>query len=141
MNSQPVTTNVFVYGTLKPGESNYKFYCQGKTIAEIEAYTRGKLYHLAPGYPGMTAGNNKVKGYLLSFNSSNILNRLDWLENYQQDRTAQLNDYYRQQVPIYSLWDEPLGVAWCYLMSLDKIKFFRGQLLTSNSWNSNLFLN
>lgn len=136
MNSQLAVTQVFVYGTLKPGESNYQIYCQGKTIAEIAAYTRGQLYHLPPGYPGMTMGNNKVRGYLLSFGDSQILSDLDALENYSENRAAQLNDYYRQKVPVYSLSNESLGNAWCYLMSLEKVTFYQGKLLTTPSWHS-----
>lgn len=136
MNSQTAITKVFVYGTLKPGESNYQIYCQGKTIAEIAAYTRGQIYHLAPGYPGMTVGNNKVKGYLLSFSDSKILDYLDYLENYSENRATKLNDYYRQQIPVYSLSDESLGTAWCYLMTLEKVNLLRGKLLSSHNWHS-----
>ena len=135
MNSTPAVTQVFVYGTLKPGESNYKIYCQGKTIAEIAAYTRGQLYHLAPGYPGMTEGNDIVRGYLLSFSDTQILDSLDTLENYSEHRAAQLNDYYRQQVPVYSLSNESLGTAWCYLMSLERVVSYQGKLLTTQSWH------
>lgn len=136
MNSQLAVTQVFVYGTLKPGESNYQTYCQRKTIAEIAAYTRGQLYHLPPGYPGMTVGKNKVRGCLLSFSDRQILDDLDALENYSENRAAQLNDYYRQKVPVYSLSDESLGTAWCYLMSLEKITLYQGKLLTTPSWHS-----
>ncbi|MDJ0558299.1 MAG: gamma-glutamylcyclotransferase, partial [Microcystis sp. M53599_WE4] len=45
---------VFVYGTLKPKESNYSAYCAGKVINSKTAYTKGHLYHLtALGYPGL----------------------------------------------------------------------------------------
>lgn len=136
MNSQTAITKVFVYGTLKPGEFNYPIYCQGKTIAEIAAYTKGQLYHLPPGYPGMTVGNNKVEGYLLFFSDHKILGDLDYLENYRENRAAQLNDYNRQQVPVFSLSSESLGTAWCYLMSKNKVSLYRGRLLNSHSWHS-----
>jgi gamma-glutamylcyclotransferase (GGCT)/AIG2-like uncharacterized protein YtfP len=136
MNSQPSIVRVFVYGTLKPGESNYQTYCQGKTITEIQAYTKGQLYHLPAGYPAMTVGINKVKGYLLSFSSSNILISLDCLENYQETRTSEHNDYYRQKVPVYSLCDRSLNTAWCYLMTPKKVAEFQGQLFNTDSWDS-----
>ena len=135
MSSQQASIRVFVYGTLKPGKSNYPIYCQGKTIAEIPAYTRGQLYHLLPGYPAMTRGNNRVEGYLLIFSRSDILQSLDILEDYCETKAANLNLYSRQQLPIYSLSDEPLGIAWCYLMTLEKITQFQGQLLNDYSWN------
>jgi len=34
---------VFVYGTLKPKESNYSAYCAGKVINSKTAYTKGHL--------------------------------------------------------------------------------------------------
>ena len=135
MNSQQSEIRVFVYGTLKPGKFNYLAYCQGKTIAEIPAYTKGQLYHLLPGYPAMTRGNNRVEGYLLSFSDGSILQSLDNLEDYCETRASELNDYYRQQLPIYSLSDQSLGMAWCYLMTPEKIGEFQGQLLKNYSWN------
>ena len=129
------TIQVFVYGTLKPGESNYLAFCQGNTIAEIEAYTKGELYHLAPGYPAMTPGKRNIQGYLFIFSAqSTILSRLDALENYQVDRAIALNDYNRQIVAVYNLKNQLLGNAWCYLMTHPKIREFGGQPINSNSW-------
>jgi gamma-glutamylcyclotransferase (GGCT)/AIG2-like uncharacterized protein YtfP len=136
MNFQSSIVRVFVYGTLKPGESNYQTYCQGKTITEIQAYTKGQLYHLPAGYPAITVGTNKVQGYLLSFRNSKIVISLDCLENYQENRALEQNDYYRQKVPIYSLSDRSLGTAWCYLMTQTKVAEFQGQFLNTNSWDS-----
>jgi gamma-glutamylcyclotransferase (GGCT)/AIG2-like uncharacterized protein YtfP len=136
MNSQSSIVRVFVYGTLKPGESNYQTYCQGKTITEIQAYTKGQLYHLPLGYPAITVGINKVKGYLLSFSSNNILISLDCLENYQENRASKYNDYYRQKVFVYSFSDRYLGTAWCYLMTQKKVAEFQGQPLNSDRWYS-----
>lgn len=136
MSSQPSVIQVFVYGTLKPGESNYKNYCQGKTIAEIRAYTIGELYHLAPGYPAITKGNSKVEGYLLSFADETILQSLDILEGYSRYRAEKLNEYNRQQIAVYSLSDESLGTAWGYFMTKAKITALGGKLLNVTSWNS-----
>ena len=129
MNSQSLVTQVFVYGTLKPGEYNYQKYCQGKTIAEIPAYTIGELYHLAPGYPAMTEGNRQVEGYLLSFANKDILQSLDILEGYSERNAPELNDYNRELITVYSLSDEPLGEAWVYVMSIKNIAAFGGKLL------------
>ena len=132
---------VFVYGTLKPGESNYSFYCEGKIIAEIPAYTWGQLYHFSVGYPGMTQGNHKVRGWLLSFKDQQILASLDALEDYQEHRLPELNEYNRRQVPIYSLAGDSLGNAWCYVMSLAKVREKKGILVTDSQWNSKFWLN
>ena len=133
--------DVFVYGTLKPGERNYLNYCEGKTIKETKAYTWGELYHLSLGYPAMTEGNKKIEGYLLTFADANILTSLDVLEDYARARSPELNQYYRQQVPVYNLTDDFLGSAWVYLMSLEKIKQLRGIPLNCGSWNSRLIIN
>lgn len=127
---------VFVYGTLKPGESNYQYYCKGKTVAEIPAYTWGQLYHLPIGYPGMTQGNNKVMGWLLSFEDKQILASLDLLEDYQEWRVSQLNEYNREKLPIYNLAGDSLGKAWCYVMSLAKVLEKKGILVEDEQWNS-----
>ena len=129
-------TNVFVYGTLKPGESNYLYYCAGKTSAEQKAYTWGSLYKLSLGYPAMTEGDSKIEGYLLTFSAPNILTSLDELEDYHQERSPELNEYYRQQVPVYSLADDFLGLSWSYLMNLEKIRQLKGVPLDSGCWNS-----
>ena len=128
--------DVFVYGTLKPGESNYLNYCAGKTIKETKAYTWGELYHLSLGYPAITEGDNKIEGYLLTFADASILTSLDELEDYHQERSPELNEYYRQQVPVYNLTDDFLGSAWSYLMGLEKIKQLRGIPLNCGYWNS-----
>ena len=54
---------VFVYGTLKPGEANYEFYCGSEVVETKKAWTRGELYTLPQGYPAMTTGNDKVYGF------------------------------------------------------------------------------
>ncbi|MDJ0632953.1 MAG: gamma-glutamylcyclotransferase [Xenococcaceae cyanobacterium MO_188.B29] len=131
-------TNVFVYGTLKPGERNYLRYCAGKTIRETQAYVKGQLYHLSLGYPALTEGDKKIEGYLLTFANNSILTSLDELEDYHPDRSPELNEYYRQQVLVYNLADDFLEKAWIYLMNLAKIEKLQGTLLNSRYWSSNL---
>ncbi len=135
MNNEQLI-QVFVYGTLKPGESNYFPYCQGKTTREVPAYTWGQLYHLPVGYPGMTEGKNKVIGWLFTFGDERILESLDFLEDYQEKRVSELNEYNRQQVPVYDLAGNDLGQAWCYVMSLAKVKEKNGILVLDSQWNS-----
>ena len=140
MNNEPLI-QVFVYGTLKPGESNYGFYCGGKTVAEIPAYTWGQLYHLPVGYPGMTEGNSKVIGWLFSFKNKQILASLDSLEGYQETRLSELNEYNRQGIPVYSLEGDSLGIAWVYVMSLAKVCEKKGVLVPDSQWDSKFWLN
>jgi gamma-glutamylcyclotransferase (GGCT)/AIG2-like uncharacterized protein YtfP len=125
---------VFVYGTLKPGEANYQKYCAGKVVEATEAYTWGQLYNLSVGYPAMTEGNSKVKGVLLTFDNAAILKNLDELEDYDEMRSPELNEYYRKQIAIYCFSGEFLGQAWGYLMTLAKVKQLGGVIFPSESW-------
>lgn len=131
----PNVFNIFVYGTLKPDETNYQHYCGGKVQSQTSGYTRGNLYALPVGYPAMTQGDNEVKGVLLGFNDPNILAELDKLEGYQSNRPAELNEYYRRSVPIYSLNNHQLlGSAWAYFMTIAQIKRHQGTIVKSGWW-------
>ena len=91
MMFEPSTYDVFVYGTLKPGEANYLSYCNGKAISQVSGYTWGDLYALPMGYPAMAPGNDRVYGVCLTFTDASVLNVLDRLEDYQEQREAELN--------------------------------------------------
>ncbi|MEH2314766.1 MAG: gamma-glutamylcyclotransferase [Nostoc sp.] len=125
---------VFVYGTLKPGEANYKKYCTDKIIDVKRAFVQGKLFALPMGYPAMTLGNTQVYGYLLSFSNPRILNELDLLENYQSTRQPSENLYNRQIIEIYQPQSLSLGLAWVYLMTLDQINQLGGFLQPDGWW-------
>ncbi|WP_298921271.1 gamma-glutamylcyclotransferase [uncultured Nostoc sp.] len=125
---------VFVYGTLKPGEANYKKYCADKIIDVKRAFVQGKLFALPMGYPAMTLGNTQVYGYLLSFSNLRILNELDMLENYQPTRQPSENLYNRQIIEVYQLQSLSLGWAWVYLMTLDQVNQLGGFLQPDGWW-------
>ncbi|MEM7726038.1 MAG: gamma-glutamylcyclotransferase [Cyanobacteria bacterium P01_A01_bin.45] len=135
---------VFVYGTLKPGKSNYQRYCVDKTISisvgvndttPVPAYTIGKLFALPMGYPAMIEGQGKVYGYLLAFANSEILLSLDDLEGYDPYASVTSNLYNRYLVEIFNCQHHSLGNAWTYFMSIDKVKSFQGIYLESGCWN------
>ncbi|MCU0537058.1 MAG: gamma-glutamylcyclotransferase [Hydrococcus sp. Prado102] len=129
---------VFVYGTLKPGEENYHYYCD-RVIEAKKAYTWGQLYHLPLGYPAMTTGNSKVIGFLLTFSNEAILESLDELEDYNSQRSPQDNEYERQKISVYDLCGEPLGEAWSYVMASYKVKQLQGTLVSSGWWSFNSY--
>jgi gamma-glutamylcyclotransferase (GGCT)/AIG2-like uncharacterized protein YtfP len=124
---------LFVYGTLKPGESNHDRYCQSVTHIEM-AIVYGALYALPMGYPALTIGESFVQGSLLTFASSQILTELDELEEYQPDRPLEENEYYRQKTKTFSPTHQPLGTAWVYMMELEKAKRLGGILLPEGNW-------
>ncbi|MEH2275620.1 MAG: gamma-glutamylcyclotransferase [Nostoc sp.] len=125
---------VFVYGTLKPGEANYKKYCADKIIDVKKAFVQGKLFALPMGYPAMTLGNTQVYGYLLSFSNPRILNDLDVLEDYQSTRQSPENLYNRQIIQVYQAQSLSLGWAWVYLMTLDQVNQLGGFLQPDGWW-------
>ncbi|MBE8991480.1 gamma-glutamylcyclotransferase family protein [Nostoc sp. LEGE 12450] len=126
---------VFVYGTLKPGEANYKKYCAGKVVDVKKAFVEGKLFALPMGYPAMTLGNSKVYGYLLSFPNPRILNELDVLENYQPSRQPAENLYNRQIIEVYEPQSLSLGWALVYLMTLEQVEQLGGFLQSDGWWS------
>jgi gamma-glutamylcyclotransferase (GGCT)/AIG2-like uncharacterized protein YtfP len=124
---------IFVYGTLKPGEANHDRYCQS-AIKIQAAIALGTLFDLPFGYPAMTPGNSTVSGFLLTFDHPQILEALDELEDYHPDRPAAQNEYYRQKTKTFSPTHHPLGIAWVYMMELEKAKRLGGVLLPSGNW-------
>ncbi|MEH1998296.1 MAG: gamma-glutamylcyclotransferase [Nostoc sp.] len=126
---------VFVYGTLKPGEANYKRYCAGKVVDVKRAFVEGKLFALPMGYPAMTLGDSQVHGYLLSFPNSRILNELDVLEDYQPNRQTAENLYNRQIIEVYQPQSLSLGWAWVYLMTLERVEQLGGLLQPDGWWS------
>ncbi|NDJ23567.1 gamma-glutamylcyclotransferase [Nostoc sp. B(2019)] len=130
---------VFVYGTLKPGEANYKRYCAGKVADAKPAMLQGKLFALPMGYPAMTLGDSQVHGYLLSFTNPGILKQLDVLEDYQPHRQMSENLYNRQIIEAYEPKGLSLGYAWVYLMSPERVYQFGGVPQPDGWWSNSGF--
>ncbi len=125
---------VFVYGTLKPGEINYQRYCAGAVVEAQKAIAFGQLFDLSLDYPAMTDGESPVYGFVLTFADPDILNVLDELEDYDSRRTPEANEYQRQQIETYDLSGQALGLAWVYLMTIERVQRLEGVLLPSGSW-------
>jgi gamma-glutamylcyclotransferase (GGCT)/AIG2-like uncharacterized protein YtfP len=124
---------IFVYGTLKPGERNYQFYCtQAINIQEAIAY--GKLYDLPMGYPAaIFPESHLVRGYLLIFSDLAVLQALDELEEYNPNQPSNENLYQRHQIEVYNSNLESLGKAWTYSMNQQQIEVYNG-IFVSNGW-------
>lgn len=131
----PEAVKVFVYGTLKPGETNYQRYCRGHVIAAEEAVAVGQLYDLPFGYPAMTLGDSLVYGFVLSF-SADMLPVLDELEDYSPLRPLAENEYIRVEIEVFNLNRQSLGQAWVYLMEQTLIDQAKGVLLPEGKWSS-----
>jgi gamma-glutamylcyclotransferase (GGCT)/AIG2-like uncharacterized protein YtfP len=127
---------IFVYGTLKPGESNYERYCEGRILQAQAAIMMGQLYDLPLGYPAMTSGNAAVYGFLLSFADPALLVQLDELEEYNPNRPVEQNEYIRVIAEAFDLNYRSLGPAWVYQMEQSLVNKVGGILLTQGIWNS-----
>jgi gamma-glutamylcyclotransferase (GGCT)/AIG2-like uncharacterized protein YtfP len=125
---------IFVYGTLKPGQSNYVRYCGDRVLHSQEAQVQGKLFDLPLGYPAMTPGEDWVKGYLLCFQKPTILQELDELEDYSCDRDPIENEYERFWVKVFDMQFSALDSAWAYFMKPEKISDFGGVWLPQGHW-------
>lgn len=124
---------VFVYGTLKPGETNYG-HCAGRAIAQQTAIARGQLFALPIGYPAMGKGHGIVHGFVLGFRDPAILISLDTLEGFDPQRHPSNNEYQRQEIPIFTPSHRSLGKAWAYLMLRDKIQGLGGKPIPHGYW-------
>ncbi|MBW4553088.1 MAG: gamma-glutamylcyclotransferase [Aphanocapsa sp. GSE-SYN-MK-11-07L] len=125
---------VFVYGTLMPGQSGYQQFCAGQVIQTRRAIAPGQLYDLPAGYPAMTSGPGWVQGYVLAFANPQILVQLDDYEDYDPGRGKADNLYYRQQLEVFSRDRTSLGLAWVYLMRSQFVQVMGGKYLPSGRW-------
>jgi gamma-glutamylcyclotransferase (GGCT)/AIG2-like uncharacterized protein YtfP len=135
-------TQIFVYGTLQPGEVNYGV-CADAVLESRPAIVRGQLYHLPLGYPALAVGTRTVGGFLLSFADSSILQRLDELEQHDPIALQALGvasaphqyDYAREWIAVWQPGGRSLGEAWVYRMAIEHIQKLGGILLSSQQWN------
>lgn len=135
-------TEIFVYGTLKPGESNYSI-CASNVVAARPAIALGQLYALPFGYPAMTPGTMQIQGYLLSFANADILVALDQLEQhdpieFQHHAPGEIwanNQYERTPIAVLDLDRGVQGTAWAYRMTVEQVRRIGGVLLACGEWS------
>jgi len=122
---------VFVYGTLRPGQSHHNRIVSGCKVIVTPAWTYGELYDLGWGFPAMTAGENEVYGDLLEFDDPGILRRIDRLEGF--GGKDHVNNFYcRREVQIFIEGQEL--IAWAYFLSKTQILEHHGKVITSGIW-------
>jgi gamma-glutamylcyclotransferase (GGCT)/AIG2-like uncharacterized protein YtfP len=89
--------HVFVYGTLRKGQTN-AHYMQGATCIAEEAWVYGKLFDTNEGYPAMICSNEeKVYGEVYEVDDE-VLQKLDELEEYTGNAETDLYDRITQTV-------------------------------------------
>lgn len=135
--SQPDNTHpcqIFVYGTLKPGERAFDQFCKPYLVDLQTATTPGRLYHLPVGYPALTEEEGWVQGSLLTLASAEALTALDRFEDYDAHDPAG-SQYQRLWRRIYSPSHEPLGMAWVYAMARRRVDACGGQWIPHGVWS------
>jgi gamma-glutamylcyclotransferase (GGCT)/AIG2-like uncharacterized protein YtfP len=138
--------NVFVYGTLQPGEVNYDI-CADKVVTVQPAIALGQLFALPFGYPAMTPGRNLIYGSVLSFAQPEILAILDEFEQHEPETFAsyapshslEQNQYQRQQILVFDRDQNEQGTAWTYLMTQLQIDRLGGISIPDGRWSSSKF--
>jgi gamma-glutamylcyclotransferase (GGCT)/AIG2-like uncharacterized protein YtfP len=128
---------VFVYGSLKPGEQYFDRYCAPYLTAMQEAIVYAQLYDLPMGYPAIVPGNHPVRGYVFTFEDPEVLNLLDELEDYMPDRPIEQNEYQRKEIQTFDLHQQPLGWAWVYEMTQEQAERLGGVILPEGNWHRN----
>lgn len=110
---------VFVYGTLRPHESNYHL-LQGYTLSESPATADGLLLYSLGSYPMVIRSSNPqhiVAGNLMTIrldSYAQVMPRLDWLEEYNP--ADPINSLYqRVQYPITLTETGLTQTAWIYI--------------------------
>ncbi len=146
-----MTTHIFVYGTLKPGNAAYLNFCQQWQPQCQAAIVYGMLYHLPIGYPALVLGNTEVvgstkqvvHGYVLTFNRSDILMVLDQYEQHDPDVIAQYYpgvalsevSYQRTMVNALSPDHEAIVKAHAYTMTQLQTQILQGQHIPGGNWD------
>jgi gamma-glutamylcyclotransferase (GGCT)/AIG2-like uncharacterized protein YtfP len=84
MDAASTRLEVFVYGTLKRDQVNHASFCRGAAAIE-EAWTLGRLFHLAAGYPALEI----VPGCLLDDATGQLAADLALQERWQEQLRAE----------------------------------------------------
>lgn len=107
---------IFVYGTLRRGEKNYRRYLQGRTLSERPARVRGKLFFVRDGgYPYLEASEGEVIGEVMELAPplyEETLAAIDELEEY--DPTEEQGSVYLRRSVEVLLEDGRTLRAWVY---------------------------
>ncbi len=124
--------HVFAYGTLRPGGRYHEEFCRG--IPSLPAFVRGRLYHLKPGYPALTFGDAWIRGDILSFEASPLLERMDALEDYDPAGAPEANLYLREPIDAFDVNKLLIGRVETYRMPFQKIKEMEGHPIEGGDW-------
>lgn len=89
---------VFVYGTLRKGDSRFGVLDDCKCIAEVAFADGFKMLSLG-GFPGIVPGDGRIRGEVYEIDEE-ILGRLDSIEGFREDDPKH-SLYLRQEIDAY----------------------------------------
>ena len=134
--------SVFVYGTLRPGQGNYRRLLAGRTMGEVSATAEGLALY-GSGFPyAVPQPGARVVGDLLTIKPElyrDVLADLDPLEGYYPGRPG-ASHYIRKTRSVVALNRTPNGgtwralhTAWIYLAGPD-VDPSRMPRITDDDW-------
>jgi gamma-glutamylcyclotransferase (GGCT)/AIG2-like uncharacterized protein YtfP len=89
---------VFVYGTLRKGDSRFGVLDDSKCIAKVAHADGFEMLHLG-GFPGIVPGNGRIVGEVYEIDEDTLA-RLDSIEGYREDDPKH-SLYIRQEIDAY----------------------------------------
>ncbi|NJL34167.1 MAG: gamma-glutamylcyclotransferase [Chloroflexaceae bacterium] len=126
---------MFVYGTLKPGYSNYPIYLEGCTLHEESAtllggalYTEGQYPYLVM-EPDLVRPDERVQGVLITVRPdvyNAVLAHIDVLEDYVPGGA---DNWYERVVSPVQTASGPVA-AWLYVGGSEILMFIRSGIFT-----------
>jgi gamma-glutamylcyclotransferase (GGCT)/AIG2-like uncharacterized protein YtfP len=128
--------NLFVYGTLKRGQSNHERFCRG-LISVQEATVRGRLYELSVGFPALVVPDADVRAtgtmkYLADAEADRYNEveaseiRLPMLDDLEGFRPGEKSFYRRVLIPATLLETGATVPAWGYALRSASGLYLRG---------------
>jgi len=125
---------VFVYGTLKPGFSNFRNLRINCRVEGIKKATVKGTLHSLGAFPGMVRGDSIVHGYILYFDDKELMEDLDYLEGYASSNNILMNLYTREFIEAFDYSGKSLGKVQTYIINTVTGRFKDLELIESGNW-------
>lgn len=106
-----------VYGTLRPGCSNYKYFLDGETISEEIVTIDGFTMRGRTGYPYVVQGSKTITATLVHVHPyvyDEVMQDLDYLEGFHGDGSP--DNHYDRILHTFTVNGEEV-TAWIYVAS------------------------
>lgn len=113
------------------GFDNYKRYLEGRVSRITPGRTCGLLYHLPEGYPALLPGNETVVGEIMEPVDEDLLQTLDWLEDYDEQGSDNL---YTRELRSVLTDDGEKATCWIYIYNNERYAREKGTLVPGGDW-------